>query len=436
MSLFGPVLVVSDRHDRRLAAALATAGAFPVIECPLAGAAPAIGRVRPAAVLFADPNAAALQHPAESLVEALDAAPAPFMPVMARVTDCGATTLDVLPIQAAAPLEQLVARLAWALRIRTLHATVLRRIDALRRNGADVPALTPSDPLEEATILVVGRGRTYPPLAMAVGARLGGLGAGLIGVVSVETAARHLSTRDVDGVILGDGFGPRTNAAFLTALMEDARFRDLPVAVVPDIPPALDRARLCGLEPVGGGAPPEDIIAHLLPLVRVHAFATRLRRHVAALDARGRIDPHTGLSTVAAFWHKLPRTVAEARARGSAMSIARLRLPPEYGRRGRTDAARLLGRLIGATDFACQDDDGAIIVVFAEQDLRHAHVVTRRITAAVRDAVLEPGHHPMPGPKRSTSGSQTTVTLACLNAADTPQSLVERVCEPSAIAAE
>jgi hypothetical protein len=424
MSLPGPILVVSDRHDRRLPAALSAAGAFPILECTLAEAAAAIGRVKPAAVLLADPgpHAAAVQNPADGLIDAIDAAPAPFMPVVARVTHCGATILDVLPVNAAASIDQVVARLACALRVRTLHATVLRRIETLRRNGAAVPALPASDPLEEATILVAGRGRTYPPLAMAVGERLGA--PGLIGALSVENAARHLNTRDVDGIILGDGFGPTTTQAFLTALMEDSRFRDLPVGVVPDIPPALDRARLFGLEPVGGA--PEDIVAHLLPLVRVHAFGMRLRRHVAALDARGLIDPQTGLLTVAAFERKLPRAVTDARERGIAMSIARFRLPPGFGRRPRIDAARLVSRLIRAVDFACQEDDGAIIVVFAESALRHAHVITRRIAAVMRQTVLEP----------ERSCLQAMVTLACLKAADTAQSLVERVCERTATAAE
>jgi len=87
-----------------------------------------------------------------------------------------------------------------------------------------------------------------------------------------------------------------------------------------------------------------------------------------------------------------------------------------------------VSRLIRAVDFACQEDDGAIIVVFAESALRHAHVITRRIAAVMRHAVLEP--------ERSRPLPQAMVTLACLKAADTAQSLVERVCERTATAAE
>ena len=320
MSLPGPILVISDRHDRKLSSALAAAGAYPIIETTLAAAASAVAEVEPAAVLFAEPDPAPVQSVADALMDAFDAMPAPFMPVVARVNDCGPTILDILPINADAPLDQVVARLAAALRVRTLHATVLRRIDTLRHNGADVPALPATDPLDEATILVTGRGRAYPALVAAVGER-----AGVIGALSVENAARHLNARDVDEVILGDGFGPSTNAAFLTALTQDSRFRDLPIGVVAEIPEGIDRARLCGLEPVRGE--PEDIVAHLLPLVRVHAFGMRLRRHVAALDARGMIDPRTGLLTRPAFERDLPRAITATRKRKMPMSLARFRLP-------------------------------------------------------------------------------------------------------------
>jgi hypothetical protein len=419
MSLPGPILIISDRHDRKLSTALSAAGAYPIVEATLAGAAAAIGEVQPAAVLFADPDPAPVQSVADALMDAFDAMPAPFMPVVARANDCSPTILDVLPIDAGAPLDQLVARLAAALRVRTLHATVLRRIDTLRHNGADVPALPATDPLDEATILVTGRGRTYPALTRAVGERVG-----LIGALSVENAARHLNTRDVDGVILGEGFGPSTNEAFLTALTRDSRFRDLPIGVVAEIPPGIDRARLCGLEPVGGE--PEDIVAHLLPLVRVHAFGMRLRRHVAALDARGMIDPHTGLLTIAAFERDLPRAITATRKSKMPMSMARFRLPPGLCARARADAARVASRLIRPGDFACQEEDGAIVVVFAESALRQSHVVTRRIAATMRQTVLEP----------EGSGFEAMVTLACLKPADTAQSLVERVCEETAVAAE
>jgi GGDEF domain-containing protein len=424
MSLPGPILVVTDRHDRKLITALSAAGAFPVVESALNDAAGAILRVEPAAVLFADADASPVQSVADALTDAIEAAPAPFMPVMARVADCGATILDVLPISANAPCEQVVARLGSALRVRTLHATVLRRIDTLRGNGADVPHLAANDPLDDATVLVAGRGGTYPALATAAGERLG-----LIGALSVETAARHLNHRDVNGVIVGEGFGPSTVAAFLTALMQDSRFRDLPVGIAPAIPDEIDRARFAGLEPVAGT--PEDIVAHMLPLVRVHAFSARLRRHMAALDARGAIDPATGLFTAAAFERDLPRAIRDAHERGIPMSMARIVFPCVLGRRARLDVARLVSRVIRNVDFACQGEDGSITVVFAEQALRHAHVIARRIASVIRTSVIG-------ADQQDGNRIEATVTLASLKATDTPHSLLARVSEASAapIAAE
>jgi hypothetical protein len=424
MSLPGPILVVSDHPDRKLVAGLAGAGAFPVVECKPADTAATIGQLGPAAVVLADPDLALAGAVLDELIAAIDAAPAPFMPVIARVKGCGPTVLDVLPVDAAAGVEQVVGRIAAALRVRTLHATVLRRIDTLRGNGADVPQLPAFDPLDEATVLVAGRGRTYPALTAAVGARVG-----LIGALCVENAARHLNTRDVDGLIIGDGFGPSTIDAFLTALAADSRFRDLPIGLVPELPATIERGRLVNLEPVGGD--PGDIVAHMLPLVRVHSFGTRLRRHIVALDSRGTIDPQTGLYSVGAFARELPRVVADAKARRVPMSIARFAFPPDLGWRLRIDAARLTGRLIRPIDFACQIEDGSIVVVFAESPPRNAHVVARKIASAMRQTMLdwEIGDS-------GQCGIDPMVTLAFLKLTDTPGSLLERVSDPVAVAAE
>jgi GGDEF domain-containing protein len=421
MSLAGPILVISDRtDDRKLAVALAEAGAAPVVESGLAEAAGALSRIEPVAVLFADADPAPAPLLADELMAAIDAMPAPFMPVMVRVSDCRAAALEALPIDANAPNEQIIARLAAALSARTLHRTVLQRIDSLRRNGADAPLLPDTDPLEEATVLVAGRGRHYPPLAAAVGERVS-----FIGALSVETAARYLNIRDVDGVIIGEGFGPSTVEAFLTALSEDCRFRDLPVGVVPELPGSIDRARLAGIEPVKGAA--ADIVAHLTPLVRVHAFAARLRRHMASLDAGGMLDPETTLLTVAAFERDLERAIADSRARNTPMSIARFDLPAGLTRRGQVDAARLVSRLIRAADIACQTADGAITVAMTATALQHCHVIARRIGSTLRQTMFE---------REGSGRMEAMVTLASLKSTDSPQSLLARVSGPATAAAE
>ncbi len=422
MSLPGPILVVSDSSDRKLSAALTGAGASAVVEVTLAEAAIAIARTQPTAVLFADPDPSPGQLCADELMAAIDAVPAPFMPVMVRVSHCSAPGLEALPIDVNAPDEQIIARLAAALRVRTLHATVLRRIDTLRQDGTDVPLLPDHDPVDDATVLVTGRGRHYPALTTAVGERVS-----LIVALSVETAARYLNIRDVDGIIIGEGFGPSTVEAFLTALGADSRFRDLPVGVVPDLPASIDRTRLAGIEPVKGAA--DDIVAHMMPLVRVHAFGARLRRHMASLETHGMIDPKTGLLTVQAFERDLPRAIADSRERNIPMSIARFDLPPGLSARARIDAARLVSRLIRAADFACETADGAIMVVMTESALHHCHVIARRIASVLRHTMFD---------RECEDGGrmEAMVTLASLKSTDSPQSLLARVSAPAAAAAE
>jgi hypothetical protein len=426
MSLPGPILVVSDRPDRKLAAALTGAGASSIVESPLADAVGAIARHSPTAVLFAGPDPVPQRLFADNLIAAIDALPAPFVPVMIRVKSCGPNVLDALPIDFNAPIAQIVARLAAMLRVRMLHETVLQRLQsrharALSRAAANVPLLPDTDPLDEATVLVMGRGRHYPQLTAAARTR-----AGVIGALSVETAAHYLNIRDIDGILIGEGFGPTTLEAFLTALSEDSRFGDLPVGIVPALPASVNRARLAGIEPVGGSD--NDIIDHMMPLVRVRAFEARLRRYAASLNAAGMIDPHTGLFTASAFEHGLPQVIADCRKRGVPMSVARFELPPALSPRTRDDAARLVRRLISATDFASQDLDGTITVAMSDKALHQCHVIARRIASILRNA--------MQCECDGGSPLEAMVTLAMLKPTDSPHSLLARVSGPERAAAE
>lgn len=424
MPLPGPILIISDQRDRKLAVALAAGGASSVVESGLAEAAATVARVRPVAILLAGPEPVPQRLFADQLTAAIDALPAPFVPVIMRVKDGAPPDLNALPIDFNAPAAQVVARLTAMLRVRTLHATVLRRTAAMQRTAqaaAAVPSLPKSDPLDEATVLVMSRGRHYPELAAAVGERVG-----LIGALSPENAARYLNLRDVNGVIIGDGFGPSTVEVFLTALTEDSRFGDLPVAVVPELPATVDRVRLAGIEPVRGK--PQDVVARLMPLVRVHAFAARLRRHAASLDARGLLDPATGLFSAAAFDYGMPQMIADCRKRDAAMSVARFELPATLPPRLRTDAARLVGRLIRPGDFAAQDVEGAITVVMAGAALHQCHVTARRIASVIRSTLMceHDGGSPV----------EAMVTIAALRATDSSHSLLARVSGPERAAAE
>ena len=114
---------------------------------------------------------------------------------------------------------------------------------------------------------------------------------GLIGTLSAETAARYLNSREIDGVILGDGLGLRVTDALLTVLAEDARFRDLPIGVLNNT--AADDERLPNLVRVEGS--PVRLVERVLPFVRLQAFEGHLKRMLKSLDAEGAIDPETGL---------------------------------------------------------------------------------------------------------------------------------------------
>ena len=90
-----------------------------------------------------------------------------------------------------------------------------------------MPPTPINDPIDDATVILAGRGRSYPHLSVALGEQTG-----VIGVLTIEAAARYLKSRDADGLVIGDGFYPHNVDALLTVIAEDSRFRDLPVGVI------------------------------------------------------------------------------------------------------------------------------------------------------------------------------------------------------------
>jgi GGDEF domain-containing protein len=339
------------------------------------------------------------------------------MPVLARLNADSVPALpSALAIAADDPFDRLLARLRSALRVRSLHATVLRRA---RAGATKVTVPPPTELLDDATVLCVGRGASYPTLSVAIGERVG-----LIGALSVETAARYLNARDIDGVVIGDGLGPRVVEALLIVLAEDARFRDLPVGLLNNA--GVDDERLPNLIRVEGA--PVRLVDRLLPFVCVQAFEARLKRTLKSLETEGVVDPDTGLLERTAFWRDLERAVREAEDRGGALSIARFSFEGVSERRAHVDAARLFSRLVRDIDFACREQDGAILAAFTETDLRSAHVVARRIASVLRQTMLSPDHD-----RRSI---QPTITLATLKPTDNLSTLVARVGTYPKVAAE
>jgi PleD family two-component response regulator len=155
-----------------------------------------------------------------------------------------------------------------------------------------------------------------------------------------------------------------------------------------------------------------------LPFVRLHAFGERLKRMLKSLDAKGMIDPATGLLAHDAFWRDLNRAVGDAEKRGIGLSIARFSFS-RSDRRVSLDAARLVSRLMRQVDFACREADDSIFAVFTETDLRAAHVIARRIASVLKNTMLTAD--------RKTGGVDTAVTLATLKPTDNVDSLISRV---------
>jgi GGDEF domain-containing protein len=407
MSQQGPILVVSTARRPSFAATLDVGRLFPVVETEWADAVRAVEQVQPAAVLAAttDTDAAGLAELAARV-----AARQPYLPLIA-VDPQVPHPDNVIPffqtqtLQTQGGSDRLVARLRAALRVRSLHATVMRRLVA-----ATTPmALSHIDPARDATVLLIGRGGAYPTLSVALGERTG-----VVGALSIEAAAKHLNVRDIDGIVLGEGFSPRVIDAFLTVLTEDARFRNLPVVVTAvDLAPAYD---LPNLEVVSDDA--AQAVATALPLIRQHAFEAHLSRTLKAIDADGLIDARTGLLTRDAFERDFASAIYQTQQRGGGLSVARFAFDPEHPR-AQFDGARIISRLMRQMDFGAAQQDGSVVVVFAETDLKTAHTIARRLSSVMR--------HTSHGTRDARS--EPAITVATLLPNDTAKSLRSRLQE-------
>ena len=420
MSLQGPLIVVAEQPATELVEALSTAGAFPIVESKWADAPAAFVTVKPAAIVIAEPGAPANIASARMLCLQVATVSGPIVPVIARV--CGdedAAVPIAMPADATLPVERLLARLQFAMRVRALHATVLRRIELFTSHDGKLPALPVGDALVDATVLIAGRGPLYPTLSVAMGERVK-----VAGALSVEAAARHLNMRDIDGIVIGDGFSPRMVEAFLTVLAQEPRFRDIPVAVIGETPPEFADA-LPNIEHVA--ADPARLVARIIPLVRLRAFEARLKRMLRSLDTDGVFDPQSGLLTRDSFWHDLKMAISEAADRSMPLSVARFSFGKDLDERASLDAARLMSRLIRNIDFAMRDEEGAILVAFTQTDLRSTHVTVRRLAMSLKRMILAPQGEEPPA---------ANVTLATLKAGDTLDTLMMRVVGSRMVAAE
>lgn len=414
------MIVVAEHPAPSLIEALGAAGAFPIVETKWADAPTAFLTVKPAAVVIAEPGIPAHQASARMLCLQIATFNGPIVPVIALVRGNDDVAVPIaLPADAALPVERLLARLQSAMRVRALHATVLRRIELFTSRGGKLPMLPLGDALADATVLIAGRGPLYPSLSVAMGERVN-----IVGALSVEAAAKYLNARDIDGIVVGDGFSPRMVEAFLTVLAQEPRFRHIPVAVIGEAPPDFAET-LPNIDQVA--AEPARLVTRMLPLVRMRAFEARLNRMLKALDTEGMFDPETSLLTRDSFWRDLSKVVAESADRSMPLSVARFSFATHLDTRASLDAARLMSRLIRNIDFATRDEEGGILVAFTQTDLRSTHTIARRIAGSLKSTMLA---------RQSEDALAANVTLATLKAGDTLDTLMMRVVGRRTVAAE
>jgi hypothetical protein len=398
MSQQGPILIIGHNGRPAFAAALDEAGMFPVVDADWSNAARAAADMQPAAIVA---DMTGVDHARFAALAQQIGRRKPYLPLIA-VEPEGELPENALPLTlSGGNYDRLVPRLRAALRVRALNATVLRR---LADEAPGATRLIETDLALHATVLLIGRGGCFPALSVALGER-----AGVVGAFSIEAAAHHLANRDIDGIVISQGFTARVVDAFLTVLSEDARFRHLPVVVTSDeLAPSYE---LPNLEIISGE--PAHIAANTLPLVRQHALEAQLGRSLRAIEAKGLLDPQTGLLTPAAFERDFASAVGQTLAEGGGLAVARFAFDPAQPR-AQFDGARIIGRLMRKMDFGAARPDGSVIVAFSDTDLRNAHAIARRLSAVMR--------HTSTG--RRGERNEPVITVAALGPKDSAKSLL------------
>src|ERR1700753_4293957 len=154
MSQQGPILIVSTTLPPPIRKALGEDDHFPLLDVRWREAPRAISQVQPAAIV---PEISGTSRQDLDSFARQVAATKTYVPLIA-IDPRAELPENAIPFsQANAKPERLVARLNAALRVRTLHSTVLRR-----SAGATTPPQ--GDPVRDATVLLIGRGASYPAL--------------------------------------------------------------------------------------------------------------------------------------------------------------------------------------------------------------------------------------------------------------------------------
>ncbi|WP_157100354.1 GGDEF domain-containing protein [Rhodoplanes sp. Z2-YC6860] len=397
-----------------MAKAFADAGASPVIEASWAGAVTAMAEVRPAAVVIPEPdgsNPSVAEALSRLILEA-----APYTPAIIGARDNTIPPVaNALAISDNATVEQLTAKVTSAQRLRTLHSTVLMRAQALKEERNIIAELPAGDPLDDATVMLVGRGRHYATLSVAIGERMG-----VIGSLSTETAERCLADREVSGIVIGDGLPARSIETFLATLCANLLYRDLPIAM---LGASTDIAELPNF---ARAHDPQVLLQRMMPLIRARALESALKRLLKSIEYKGMLDVLTGLLHRNAFDQALSLAIQDAGERRTVFSIARFAFEQPLDRRTAVDAARLVSQLVRDTDFASQQEDNSILFVFGDTTLRDANVAARRLASVLKHSMLRLD--------RQRPNVSPAVTLATLKPGDTAQTLLDRV-SPRPVAA-
>src|SRR5579871_4877054 len=161
MSHQGPIVIVCDEKQPALCAVLDAAEIFPLVEVGWVEARRAVAQLKPVLVISA--MAEAPNADLDGLAAEIGRME-PYLPLV-TVNPLRRLPPNAIPFsQVGGDWSRLVPRIGSALRVRTLHSTVLRRL----HDHAALPSIPQIDPLRDATVLLAGRAGAYAALSVAL----------------------------------------------------------------------------------------------------------------------------------------------------------------------------------------------------------------------------------------------------------------------------
>lgn len=293
--------------------------------------------------------------------------------------------------------RQICGRVTALVRLSTMHAELVRRLNTVAKYGVDAPPITaPPKDVDDATVLVIGATESFPVIETSLSPH-----AALVGALSPSTALDYLSRRKFDTVIVDLDGDPAPYLEFCDAVRRNSRMYNIPILML--APPEI--ARDPGIEtshsitdvltkPIRA----RELETRTVSLIKEMRFRDGLRsvykeaRHMATSDGL------TGLYSRGFLLEHLRDMIKDSRAQGGIFSLAFLEVANisainnaygfVVGDRIIRQVGEMMGYLVRGEDLTARYAGGQFCIILPDTRLEAASVALNRIAGVIKCTAL------------------------------------------------